>query len=401
MARESVLVGAALLLVQAGLAAGQVQEFKLTPQEPKGAVRALETMLSGYSGSEARRPAEVKAVPADLKGRQWYCRLDIGGREVWILLDAAGSKSRLFVDTNGDGDLSNEEPLPVHLASKTDPAAQHSFGPVSLPAEGGGKHDIRIMLEPTGPEAYFSAAPATLPSGRIELDGASYAVVLLDRQLDGRFDKTFSADAGMNSDWLAIDLNGNGTFERTAYVSPELLPLPKLIQLKQKWYSLEVAPDGSSIRVQSVTPPMGTLQVAAPDVELQLVSDSGYHELKAAGNPWQLPAGAYAAMRISLSRKDEKGVVWGLSGSSSTGKLQKFTLQEGQVTSLAAGPPLRVKVQALQQGDLVSLGCSVLGQAGETYGAGATRAGVTQPAPKLRIVGEDGTVLASGKFEYG
>ena len=84
-------------------------------------------------------------------------------------------------------------------------------------------------------------------------------------------------------------------------------------------------------------------------------------------------------MRIPLSRKDEKGVVWGLSGSSSTGKLQKFALQEGQVTSLAAGPPLRVKVQASQQGDLVSLGCSVLGQAGETYGAGATRAGVTQP----------------------
>ena len=70
----------------------------------------------------------------------------------------------------------------------------------------------------------------------------------------------------MNSDWLAIDLNGDGRFEQTAYVSPELLPLPRLIQVKQKWYSLEVAPDGSSIRVQSVTPPMGTLQVAAPDV---------------------------------------------------------------------------------------------------------------------------------------
>ena len=137
------------------------------------------------------------------------------------------------MDTNGDGDLSNEEPLPVHLASKTDPAAQHSFGPVSLPAEGGGKHDIRIMLEPTGPEAYFSAAPATLPSGRIELDGASYAVVLLDRQVDGRFDKTFSADAGMNSDWLAIDLNGDGRFAQTGHLHPpELLPLPRLIQVE-------------------------------------------------------------------------------------------------------------------------------------------------------------------------
>ena len=181
MARGSVLVGAALVLVQAGLAAAEVQEFKLTPQEPKGEVRALETMLSGYPDLRPGGPRRSRQFPRTSKVASGYCHLDIGGREVWVLLDAAGSKSRLFVDTNGDGDLSNEEPLPVHLASKTDPAAQHSFGPVSLPAEGGGKHDIRIMLEPTGPEAYFSAAPATLPSGRIELDGASYAVVLLDR----------------------------------------------------------------------------------------------------------------------------------------------------------------------------------------------------------------------------
>jgi len=60
-----------------------------------------------------------------------------------------------------------------------------------------------------------------------------------------------------------------------------------------------------------------------------------------------------------------------------------------------------IKLRVTQRGALVSVGFSMIGQAGEDYGIRVVKNGRRLPAPKVKIVDEAGKVLASGKFAYG
>ena len=74
---------------------------------------------------------------------------------------------------------------------------------------------------------------------------------------------------------------------------------------------------------------------------------------------------------------------------------------KGQTTALEFGPPLYVKTEVEPLGRQVSIGLSITGKSSERYNPQLTKNGSSLEAPKLQIVDEAGTVLASGKFEYG
>jgi len=74
---------------------------------------------------------------------------------------------------------------------------------------------------------------------------------------------------------------------------------------------------------------------------------------------------------------------------------------KGQTTVLKFGPPLHVKTEVEPLGRQVSIGLSITGQSGERYNPQVMKNGSVLEAPKLQIVDEAGTVLASGNFEYG
>ena len=79
----------------------------------------------------------------------------------------------------------------------------------------------------------------------------------------------------------------------------------------------------------------------------------------------------------------------------------KITVTKGQTTTLKLGTPLNVKTEVKSIGRQVSIGLSITGQSGERYNPQLIKNGSGLEAPKLQIVDEVGTVLASGKFEYG
>ena len=79
----------------------------------------------------------------------------------------------------------------------------------------------------------------------------------------------------------------------------------------------------------------------------------------------------------------------------------RITVTKGQTTTLKFGPPLNVKTEVESAGRQVSIGLLITGQSGERYNPQLTKNGSFLEAPKLKIVDEAGTVLASGKFEYG
>jgi len=77
------------------------------------------------------------------------------------------------------------------------------------------------------------------------------------------------------------------------------------------------------------------------------------------------------------------------------GRLDRVKVKDNETTVLRVGPPFLIKPRVHRRGSRVTIGFSVVGQAGEHYNARQFS------APKLRIVDKAGNVLAAGKFQYG
>jgi hypothetical protein len=179
------------------------------------------------------------------------------------------------------------------------------------------------------------------------------------------------------------------------------MPLAKMVRVKDVYYSLQVAPDGSSVRVAKIDPGMGTLDAGGPDVELMVLSDAGFQRFSGSDGKWQAPAGHYMTVRAQLSKTDAAGAKWTLTGSGA-GKLENFEVRKGETLSLKLGAPLVTKIEADPAGDgLVSISLALEGRGGERYGPGVAKGGVVPDPPQLKILNESGKELASSKFAFG
>jgi len=65
------------------------------------------------------------------------------------------------------------------------------------------------------------------------------------------------------------------------------------------------------------------------------------------------------------------------------------------------GPPFQIKPEARYTGSRVLIDFNIIGKAGEHYRNVVMRNNKRVSAPKVKIIDEAGSVLASGKFEYG
>jgi len=110
------------------------------------------------------------------------------------------------------------------------------------------------------------------------------------------------------------------------------------------------------------------------------------------GSRVSAPGGGQAA---SLSRTDANGVAWSLD---QVGGVIVSTETNGP----KAGPPILVQANVQRVADReMSIGLSLLGQAGEQYRPAVKKNGTPLAAPKLRILNEAGEVITQGSFQYG
>lgn len=333
-----------------------------------------------------------------------YYSVRVGSGELPIALNASG----VFVDTNGDGSLQGEDGLPLWRRESNGSYAVYRLGPVRAQVPGAAQGTIAsFFVEVTRPQAgpaYVVLYPAGYWSGQALLGGRTRRIALVDGDYDGRYDRVFAPSADPSScDCLAMDLDGDGMLRpddpRTL---PEVMPLPRMIQVGGACYSVEAAPDGSAIRFTTVQPSLGTLDVGFPGADLVLLSDCGPFHLSGQNGRWTLPEGGYQVQRLTLNQADGRGNTWTLRGAGDMGRLSTFSIQAGQVLPLKVGPPLTIRTTAQPAGaGVVLIGCIVAGQAGEEYVPGVAKDGRAQPAPKFRIVDERGNVGEQGSFEYG
>ena len=145
----------------------------------------------------------------------------------------------------------------------------------------------------------------------------------------------------------------------------------------------------------------GYIRIDGSGAELQL--GSGFFStirITSGQEPVALRARAYRPKRLSMTMK-ENGNTWRIDSRGPWGDMSRVKVKNDETTVLKPGPPLLIKPEVRQRSSLVSVDFSIIGQAGEHYGAGIAKNGRRLAAPGLKIVDEAGKVLASGKFEYG
>ncbi|MGE5294291.1 MAG: hypothetical protein ACM3VT_05630 [Solirubrobacterales bacterium] len=342
--------------------------------------------------------------------RPCYHQIKSGGRLISMVVDLSDSP-RLCLDTDADGVLSEEHCFPADMS---DGAWQ--FGPIPpIGGAGSGSADGRFYVRCSRPNAPSTllTRPASFRTGRLRLDGETHRVAVADGDYDGAFRSILSLPLDRPerlpaSDVFGIDLNHNGTFEISLGGQSEVMPLGRLVKIRDAYYALDVAPDGTSLALSRTEPQLGTLAIEPNDVAvaLRLWSDAA-EQCLAQGRTWQLPAGKYKAIHATLTKTDTSGHVWTVSSNTSSrftrlGPLEYFTIEPGITTSIRIGPPFVLKTDVVQTAAAqVSIGMVLIGCAGEEYWGIQQQEQRRPSPPALRIVDEKGTVLETGTFEYG
>ncbi len=114
--------------------------------------------------------------------------------------------------------------------------------------------------------------------------------------------------------------------------------------------------------------------------------------------PVKARAGLYRPTYTEIA-KQSNGDKWQIS---SYGPWHEIEVTKDQTTTIKLGEPLLVKANVKQTGNKVSIGFSIVGQASpEKYSPRIKKNNREVAAPKLKIVDQEGNILASGKFEYG
>lgn len=397
MKRHWTALATALVLCWLHARVSAQETFALAAEQFKDSSHVLLSMAQ-YSMPVGGRPTQLKAVPPGLSRSASYYIVRLGGREAILILD----RGNLFVDVGGKG--SQDTPIPGTRAVVAGRRILR-FGPVTVPvgAADSAAQSVAVVVEIATDDTFapLRLYPADYRAGQVQLEGRSYQVAVVDADLDGRYATAFSPrDAEW--DWLAMDRNGNGRVDGRAYSSDELMPLPRMVQLGERYYGIQVATDGSAISVEPIQPQMVRIDVGTPYAVLDLLSDSGIHNLSGSNGVWELPAGTYKAYGRRLRQPDERRITWELQASGSRGALDAFVLSGDQPPTLKVGPPLVGSVSAKKQPDgSFAIGYSLTGQAGEQYSPGALINGAMSPAPAFKIIAESGEVLLKGFFEYG
>jgi len=362
-----------------------------------------------YQNAIVEKPSQLKDLPKRLSGDFKYFLAKLADKEIPVILDSYQNlnHSVLYLDTNGDGHLSDEKGYTAKQVRNREFSSQkyYRFGPI--PVEfGDAERKVKTKLEVvTRSWKYLGFYPAGYRLGKVRLGKSTYKVAVIDGNFDGRYDKLFSPPFerfwSPGCDSFAIDLNKDNSFDFHYYTHSEVMPLSRMVKIGDVYYCIDVAVDGTALELKRVEPEFGTLDLGGAKVKLKFWPDAAAQYGFYLEKSWQLPAGKYAAIFMVLHKRDSSGNEWTFSISGKKGKLDDFEIRPGETTSFKIGPPFQIKTTARQSSNTVSIGFDLQGQAGELYSPGVKRNGRMVTAPGFTIVDKSGNVLASGRFKYG
>lgn len=332
-------------------------------------------------------------LPEDLTGEMFYGAAILAGR-AYVMAVPAETADKLYLDTDYDGDLADETPV-----EGVADGADHVFGPMSVTVgDGPDARPVCILVRFEGLERRLICLPGGCWSGEIDLGGATRRVAFVDGDYDGLMAArpfSLAASRSRRFDRFAIDRDSDGRFG-----AGEIQPVPRLVECDGVWYAAETNSQKLTLRLTRTEPEFGTIDAGTPDVLLYLASDTGLHLLSGGDGKLCVPAGTYFAWGgMTLSAKDADGARWSMKGDLSAAG-QVIAVGGGETVSLDVMPVVKVGVRALDDPRQLYI-TTWLETAGGVRFVGAYKGQERQPAPSLRILGESGKELFTGKFNYG
>ena len=395
---KPLFVVAALCLVSAQVLAQGAFPLKYQDLDPQ-AVPTLR-MAGKYTGGTGEKPSAVVAGPAGAAQAVTYFGPSVGDKPRWFAIVAA-NPPKLYADLNGNNDLSDESAV-----TGTDRDGMIFTGAITLAVGENASVRVRAMMPRAPPGArvpFLLVLPAGGVVGDITLGGQAYRVMLVDGNLNSRYDDTFSGSGDLQAtDILAIDLNQNGYFDLPDLGNTdaiETFPLSNGIKVGEAYYRIRAPADGSQIQAEKIEPTFGTLEVDIPGLTLLTLSDFGFQRICPVDGKASVVAGKYTVLQMNLTQWDEAGAEWAISGRG--GKGGNFQILPDQTLQLQLGPPLKASIEVDQNNGTALMTFLLVGRGEEVYAGGASKDGKMQPAPKFEILDETGKVLATGTFEYG
>ncbi len=238
---------------------------------PSGATAKLGGYRPQRITLSSQKPAALAKAPADLKAPMFGTL--VLGRDLLVIVDEpTEGDSRLFVDANGNGDLTDDPTAEWHGTPDTRPNVAEGQRKI---VRRSGHADVQLGTAPkqrTARIAFyrFDKDDPTRQSfrdvlfyygdymceGEVDLGGKKYLMRLTDPESKGVF-----ANASAH---LMLDVNGNGKYDSRgeSFAAREPFNVNGIT-----WELVDIAPDGQSLRVRrsstSVpaipTPPMHEL----------------------------------------------------------------------------------------------------------------------------------------------
>ncbi len=237
----------------------------------------------------------------------------------WIILDkseGASDYDLLYIDTNLDGSLADEQPIhskpntgtPGILFERPAPPGAGHWGPVKIERpskEGPQPFHLVISYQMMGEgKMGLSIRDCARREGVIDMGGRRRFIKLIDNDADGRFN-TPSTDE-MAGDYIVIYDADN----RVQNLDRRFLG--RLLDFEGLMYEMTIAPDGSQISLKPAKHiAMGTIDLPPGVYGFSVYGPMGHFERMTEGERTaQVPAGRYRIRTYDIRAEEKDGWYW-------------------------------------------------------------------------------------------
>ncbi|MCC6682392.1 MAG: hypothetical protein IT445_15940 [Phycisphaeraceae bacterium] len=351
---------------------------------------------------EKDRPADL-ALPAAL-GEQvqvtrWTTPMDAAGfRRVALSRSAASDLcDQLVIDSNGDGRLDDETICQPHDQRQYGSGqGQTMFGPVAMhfdSEDGPILYHLNFTVYSSGlnEDYYVMATTACWYQGTVVLNDRPVTCQLIDYNANGTFNDVCDQQ---ESSYASAD---RVRFTDNAEIEPMFAG--RYVRDGQQLYEFSAAKDGAYVTIREAEgPATGFIKPQDGFYQVKVYGPQGSFVISKEDEQ-QVPVGRYKLASWQLQPTPVSGKQWQFTGAG-------FPEQSGvdvatdAVVELNLGGPWTAKLEDQVRNRQHTFNQVVIGRYGEHVNV-AYADGSQPPAPRLRIVSDDGKYDKTFKFEYG
>ncbi len=325
---------------------------------------------------EPTAPGEAKLPPLT-EPKFFTCEFG-GSKRLFVLAKQDGDWA-LYVDTNGNNDLTDEKPFKLRQRGHN-----RVFGPIPMKVQVNGRTLIRYVgaevTTATDGSIRLYLLVASRWKGSLQWGGKTVTVTIVDEDGDGLVSE---------DDVLLWD---DGTGQRR-------LPVWGRLGVDGHFFHFRVAPTGEQLVIEPIQVKSAVVKVQGDNVSLILEDNDGQWILEGQNGKVSAPVGEFRLVSVTLSREDGQGRKWQLRANAFGPTAPKlFVPESGTALNLE---PLKVSLIWNRKGNEMEFSLDIKTVNGMSISDLRFEGFQRPPEPKLRLVAASGKVIDEPKFHYG